>query len=225
MRESTVWRWSHTRHHSDTIIVGRDPEIAVPRPPNIRALVLSFFNLGNYPKYFRHILLHAAGRMSAVEKTYIPPDPISQVYRKARIYVALYLAVIAWAIWQHSFLPLFLVGFTNVFGTWLLVVYGLTQHAGLAENVLDHRLNCRTVYMNPIHRYLYWNMNYHVEHHMFPLVPYHRQRDLHAAVKQDCPTPYPSLWSAWREIVPSVLRQVKDPSYHVQARVARHSAG
>ncbi|MBV9876405.1 MAG: fatty acid desaturase, partial [Verrucomicrobia bacterium] len=31
MRESTVWRWSHTRHHSDTIIVGRDPEIAVPR--------------------------------------------------------------------------------------------------------------------------------------------------------------------------------------------------
>ena len=30
MRESTVWRWCHTRHHSDTIIVGRDPEIAVP---------------------------------------------------------------------------------------------------------------------------------------------------------------------------------------------------
>ena len=25
MRASTVWRWSHTRHHSDTIIVGRDP--------------------------------------------------------------------------------------------------------------------------------------------------------------------------------------------------------
>ena len=29
MRESTPWRWSHTRHHSDTIIVGRDPEIAI----------------------------------------------------------------------------------------------------------------------------------------------------------------------------------------------------
>ena len=35
LRESTRWRWSHTRHHSDTIIVGRDPEIAVPRPPNL----------------------------------------------------------------------------------------------------------------------------------------------------------------------------------------------
>jgi hypothetical protein len=42
-----------------------------------------------------------------------------------------------------------------------------------AENVLDHRLNCRTVYMNAFNRYMYWNMNYHLEHHMFPLVPYH----------------------------------------------------
>jgi fatty acid desaturase len=45
MRESTVWRWSHNRHHSDTIIVGRDPEIAVPRPPNLVAIIKGFFNL------------------------------------------------------------------------------------------------------------------------------------------------------------------------------------
>ena len=25
-RESVPWRWSHTRHHTDTLIVGRDPE-------------------------------------------------------------------------------------------------------------------------------------------------------------------------------------------------------
>ena len=54
-----------------------------------------------------------------------------------------------------------------------------TQHAGLAEDVLDHRLNCRTVYMNPISRFIYWNMNYHVEHHMFPMVPYHALPRLH----------------------------------------------
>ena len=27
--------------------------------------------------------------------------------------------------------------------------------------------------MNPVSRFIYWNMNYHVEHHMFPMVPYH----------------------------------------------------
>jgi Na+-transporting NADH:ubiquinone oxidoreductase subunit F len=219
MRESTVWRWSHTRHHSDTIVVGRDPEIAVPRPPDVKSIILSFFNLRVYPKYFGHMLLHSIGRMSADEKTYIPEMEFPKVYRRARVYVAIYAVVIGLSLYTRSILPLMFVGFANLFGTWLLVTYGLTQHAGLAENVLDHRLNCRTVYMNPLHRYLYWNMNYHVEHHMFPLVPYHALPKLHSAVKDDCPTPYPSLFSAWREIVPTVLRQVKDPAYHVKRRL------
>src|SRR5262245_38727125 len=39
LREPTVWRWSHTRHHTDTLIVGRDPEIAAQRPPNLATLL------------------------------------------------------------------------------------------------------------------------------------------------------------------------------------------
>src|ERR1700685_3270962 len=219
MRESTVWRWSHTRHHSDTIIVGRDPEIAVPRPPNLPRIIRSFFNLGVYPVYFRRIILHSFGKMAPDEKMFIPESEFPKIYARARVYVAIYAATICLAIYTRSILPLLLVGLTNLFGTWLLVVYGLTQHVGLAENVLDHRLNCRTVYMNPIHRFLYWNMNYHVEHHMFPLVPFHALPKLHAAVKDDCPTPYPSLFSAWREIVPTVLKQVRDPGYHVKRQL------
>ncbi|WP_197677692.1 NADH:ubiquinone reductase (Na(+)-transporting) subunit F [Opitutus sp. GAS368] len=219
MRESTVWRWSHTRHHSDTIIVGRDPEIVSPRPPDIKGLIAGFFGLSNYPKYFKHILLHSAGRMTEEEKTFIPPSEFPNVYRKARIYVLLYAISAGLALASGSLLPLFLVGFVNVFGSWLMSIYGLTQHAGLAENVLDHRLNCRTVYMNFVNRYLYWNMNYHLEHHMFPLVPYHALPQLHAAVKDDCPTPYPGLLSAYREIIPTVLRQVTDPSHHVKRQL------
>jgi MocE subfamily Rieske [2Fe-2S] domain protein len=216
MRESTLWRWSHTRHHSDTIIVGRDPEIAVPRPPDIKALIMGFFNLGVYPVYFGKILRHSLGHMSADEKTFIPESEFPKIHRKARIYVVIYAAVIGLAIFTGSILPLMFVGLPNLFGSWLMVIYGLTQHAGLAENVLDHRLNCRTVYMNFIHRYLYWNMNYHVEHHMFPLVPYHALSRLHEEIKGDCPPPYPSIAAAWREILPATLRQVKDPAYHVK---------
>jgi Na+-transporting NADH:ubiquinone oxidoreductase subunit F len=219
LRESVVWRWSHTRHHSDTIIVGRDPEIAVPRPPDLKTVVMSFFDLKVYPKYIRRILLHSTGHMADEEKTFIPASEFPKVYRRAGVYLAIYLAVIALSVSTRSLLPLLFIGLPNLFGSWLLVTYGLTQHAGLAENVLDHRLNCRTVYMNPIHRYLYWNMNYHVEHHMFPLVPYHALPSLHAMVKDDCPPPYPSLLAAWREIIPALLRQVKDPAYHVKRKL------
>lgn len=216
MRESTYWRWSHTRHHSDTIIVGRDPEIAAPRPPDLKAIALSFLNIGNYPTYFGKILRHSFGHISAEEKTFIPGSEFPKIYRKARIYVLIYAGSITASIVMGSWLPVLFIGLPNLFGTWLMPIYGLTQHAGLAENVLDHRLNCRTVYLNFIHRYLYWNMNYHVEHHMFPLVPYHALPQLHELVKSDMPTPYPSLLAAWREIVPALRRQVKDPAWHVK---------
>ncbi|MEO6829704.1 MAG: fatty acid desaturase, partial [Acidobacteriaceae bacterium] len=141
MRESTVWRWSHTRHHSDTIIVGRDPEISVPRPPDLKSIFMNFFNLKVYPNYFKRILMHSLGRMLAEEKTFIPEMEFSKIYRNARIYITIYAAVIGLSIYTRSIFPLLLVGLTNFFGGWLKMVYGLTQHAGLAENVLDHRLN------------------------------------------------------------------------------------
>jgi len=219
MRESTVWRWSHTRHHSDTIIVGRDPEIAVPRPPDMKAFALNFVNVGGYLKYFPRLILHSLGRMTADEKTYIPESEFPKVYLRARICLLIYAGVIGLAIYTGSILPVMLVGLANIFGTWLMPIYGYTQHAGLSENVLDHRLNCRTVHMNFIHRYLYWNMNYHVEHHMFPLVPYHALPKLHEAVKDDMPVPYSSIYDAWKEIIPAVLRQVKDPAYYVKRKL------
>ena len=219
MREATVWRWSHTRHHSDTIIVGRDPEIAVPRPPNILKMVLTFFGLPAIQTYFPRVLLHCTGRLTAEEKDFIPESEYGKVCLRARIYLLIYAGVIGLAFYHRSLLPLMFVGLPTLYGSWLMPVYGNTQHAGLAENALDHRLNSRTVYMNPINRYLYWNMNYHVEHHMFPLVPYHNLPRLHELVKTDMPPAYNGLWAAWRELVPAVLRQVKDPAYYVERKL------
>jgi len=216
LRESTLWRWSHTRHHSDTIIVGLDPEIAVQRPVDLLKLLLGFFNIFGAKKFFTGILLHMTGRLSAEERTYVPESARRGIVLRAWIYFLIFCAVIALAVLTRSILPLMYVGLPTFYGAWLMVVYGLTQHAGLAENVLDHRLNCRTVYMNWLNRYLYWNMNYHVEHHMFPLVPYHALPRLHELVKFDMPPAYNGLLAAYREIIPAVLRQSRDPGYYVE---------
>ncbi|MEL7588301.1 MAG: NADH:ubiquinone reductase (Na(+)-transporting) subunit F [Prolixibacteraceae bacterium] len=221
MRESVVWRWSHTRHHSDTIIVGRDPEIQVPRPPDIKGLVFSFINFAGYKTYYPGLVRHAMGTVTDAEKTFIPESEFSKINRNARIVVTIYALIIVSAIVLQSWIPIFLFILPQFFGTWLMIIHNTTQHAGLAENVLDHRLNCRTVYMNPISRFIYWNMNYHVEHHMFPLVPYHALPRLHELVKDDCPPAYPSIYSAWSEILPTLLRQVKDPAFHIRRKLPK----
>lgn len=216
LREGTVWRWSHIRHHSDTIILGRDPEIAVPRPPDITGMIKGLFALRTYPKYFGNLIRHSQGQVSEREREFIPESEFPRIVQTARIHLSIYLAAVITTLVLQSWLPLFFIGLPNLFGTWLMSLFGLTQHTGLAENVLDHRLNSRTFLTNPLNRFLYWNMNYHIEHHMFPLVPYHALPKLHEIVKNDCPPPHSSLWSCWQEIIPTVARQTEDPGHHVE---------
>jgi len=216
LREPDVWRWSHVRHHTDTLIVGRDPEIAVPRPPELMKIILSFVGLPQIKAYFQKVLVHAIGRLNPDEETFVPENERSRIYWTARVHLAIYIVVIAWSITIGSILPLMYIGLPSLYGAWLYITTGLTQHAGLAEDVLDHRLNCRTVYMNPVIRFLYWNMNYHVEHHMFPMVPYHSLPALHEELKADTPTPYSGFWETYKEIIPTIIRQVKEPTYFVE---------
>ena len=211
LRESIRWRWSHARHHSDTIIVGRDPEIAVTRPPNWFTLVLRFFGINTTLIFLRSILLHSTGRLTAEEKTFIPESEYGKVVLRAYIYLVIYATVIGLAVCTRSMLPLMFIGLPALYGSWLLFIYGHTQHAGLAENVLDHRLNTRTISMNAVNRYLYWQMNYHLEHHMFPLVPYHNLARLHELVKADTPKPYNGLVAAWRKSFPPSSGSGKTP--------------
>ena len=93
-----------------------------------------------------------------------------------------------------------------MYGAWHDGATGSPSTPGCAENVLDHRLNTRTVYMNPLSRFLYLNMNYHVEHHMFPMVPYHALPALHDEIKDDLPPPAPSIAAAFRELAPVLWR-------------------
>jgi len=211
MRNPTVWRWSHTRHHTDTIIVGRDPEIIAMRPPALGKIALNVFGILDVPMAMRDMVVYSTGRLPAEQASYIPESEHHKVFRVARIWLVIYIAVIALCIATTSILPLVVVGLPRMYGAWHHLITGLTQHGGLADDVLDHRLNSRTVYMNPITRFIYLDMNYHIEHHMFPMVPYHRLKDLHAEIKDDLPEPSPSIPAAFREFMPVLLDQRKHP--------------
>ncbi|RAP78440.1 fatty acid desaturase family protein [Paenibacillus montanisoli] len=211
-KNATVGRWSHVRHHSDTIVVGRDPETPV-RPPVYYVLLMEFLRLNGAPKEMMKIFLHCFGRLDKQEREFVPVSQYRKVIWEARITMTLLLGVIVWSILIKSMLPVMFIVLPMFYGTALSYLITMAQHLGLSEDVLDHRLNTRTYYMNPIFRFLYWNMNYHIEHHMFPLVPFHALPALHKEMKDDCPAPYPSLWAALREIYSLLAILRKTPSY------------
>ena len=83
VRNPVTWRWSHARHHTDTIIVGRDAEIAVMRPPDLLqggAGCSSAFWTSAIA--FPALVRNAFGRLSPDEKSYHPRDGVAEGGRR-----------------------------------------------------------------------------------------------------------------------------------------------
>ena len=56
-------------------------------------------------------------------------------------------------------------------------------------------------------------MEYHIEHHMFPTIPSYNLLKLHRLIKDQLPPAKNGLWDAYREIIPAIIKQSKDPNY------------
>lgn len=216
MRDPVCWRHSHSRHHAETLIPGRDPEIAVMRPTRIVKLAANLIGIPDAATATKAMFIHAGGRLTSEETAYVPASLRPTVTRTARIWLSIYALAIAAALAFQSWLPLLLIGFPRLYGCWHMVICGWLQHGGLDDHVSDYRLNTRTVLLNPVSCFIYWNMNYHLEHHLFPLVPYHRLPDLHRAIAYDLPPPSPSLLAALGELLPALMRQFHDPDFTIR---------
>ncbi|MDW3215747.1 MAG: fatty acid desaturase [Ilumatobacteraceae bacterium] len=214
-RGPTVWRWSHYRHHTDTIIVGRDAEIVFQRPPSVGRAVFAFTHLQGGPQMFARLVRHAAGRLDDDAKNFVPETEHRRVVWESRIMVAIVGAVAVWSLVAWTIVPLMFIGLPTIYGGWLVVFFGITQHAGMRENVLDHRYSTRSVAMNPVFRFLYLNMNYHVEHHLLPSVPYRALPDLHDEISDQLAPRKPNTLAAYREIFHALRRQSTDPTWEI----------
>ena len=216
LHESFYWRWSHTRHHTDTLLVGRDPEIAVMAPPDIWKVILDFFDLKAGLIMLRSIVMAAFGRIDDNGEHFVPESERSKVIWNSRLYVAIYALTIAACVYWQTALPALLIVTPRFYGGFIAQLFNVTQHAGLREDIRDHRQSTRTFVTNPVFQFLYFNMNYHIEHHMFPMVPWHRLPELHELVKDQCPPAYPGIWACYRDIIPALRTQLKDPAYYIR---------
>ena len=220
--EPVRFRWSHSLHHSHTASIDpHDFEVEGSifwKPKSLAAFVVTFIpgiGLVNLHRSLHwEILQHAFGVQTRVMKECIPEHKQSACVTSSRIFVLLWATIILVSVLVGSWLPILLLLVPKFFATPNLV-WGLTQHVGLKENVKDHRLSTRSVRLNPVISFIYWNMEYHIEHHMFPMVPSWRLPDLHELIKHELPKPV-TLFEAYKEIIPAVVKQTKDPNYHIQ---------
>lgn len=219
MKEPIDWRWRHARHHTDTIHVGYDPEILVKRPADLIPIFADFFFLTQAKGELQGIFTHAMGRVTGDPRYYVPRSEWPKIIRSARLYVAAIAIVVGYCIWMQSAVPLLFIWGPRIYANWLNYFGFLSQHAGLREDSHDHRLNTRTFLMMPPLEFLYNNMNYHIEHHLHPLIPFYNLPKLHWKVRDQLPKTYGSLFEVTRETVPVVWRQAFEPDYFVTRKL------
>ena len=220
LRESFLRIKSHDTHHQHTILTDKDPEIVTPAPPNIRALILNLFMVERAIKGLAELSVHALNRLTAKDRQSGRSRLPDGALVKARLWVAILAAIFAFSLYFTTWLPLMLIGpLPMMFGGTLRHLFALSQHVGLAQNVYDHRMNTRTIYLGPVLGFLYMNMQYHLEHHLYPNVPYYHLPALHNAIKDKCPPAYDGLLPVFAEMLPVLWRQRYEPEYHIERKL------
>ncbi len=83
----------------------------------------------------------------------------------------------------------------------LLRIRGITEHAGYAPNP-DQRLNARTV-INPVQTFFLapHAVHYHIEHHVYPSVPFHRLHVVHRLLKERGMIPEENLYRGYGKVL------------------------
>ncbi len=173
------FRRFHFAHHRFTQDPVLDPELAAPKPETLGAY-LRYVSAWNYWRdRVRELCRHAAGR---VDESFVPAGERAAVTWEARWHLTVYaLAALAVALGRWE--PLYLWFCPAILGQPFLRLYLLAEHTGCALGP-DMLANTRTTFTAWPVRLLMWNMPYHVEHHVYPAVPFHALPRLHAEMAE-----------------------------------------
>lgn len=214
---------SHRRHHRYTLHPEGDQEVVLPITYTLKAfLKVEFINIRALymtPKMFFNV---ATGKMKTIawRDRILPlegPSRRREYIQWARITLIGHSLIIIASLLTGYWLVPILITFSYAYGGWLRFLCNETQHVGLCDKVPDYRLCCRTIYLNPIVRFLYWHMNYHTEHHMYASVPCYKLGRLHKLMKSQLPPVPHGLIATWRHIAAILKRQKSDPAYQYKA--------
>jgi fatty acid desaturase len=228
----TWYNISHTYHHLYTLHPRGDREVTLPKKPSLNFFYLlqlftlnlfgGFESVGLFPTIGGTVKLAFTGKFSGsigvggnwLEDIFTPDQDKERkkAVNFARFLLVIHAAIIAVSIVFRLWPLMMVITFGTFIGNGLRYFIGVPMHTGLRDNVPDFRKCVRTITLNPFFSFLYWRMNWHIEHHMYAAVPCYYLKKMHKVVAAEMPEPR-SLIGAWKEMRTAWKKQQTDPSY------------
>ena len=219
---------SHTYHHLYTLHPRADKEVMLPAESSLKPLYLLQLFTINVTGGFntRGVGITILGTVKTAFGGYNvfgTPDWLEALYADrpaarrravhwARLMLAIHVLVAGVSIAHGLWIIPIVFSLGPDIANWLAYFVGAPMHCGLRDDVPDFRKCVRSIRLDPLSEFLYWRMNWHLEHHMFAGVPCYNLKKLHRAVADDMPA-VRSFLGSWREMREIWHRQKTEPGY------------
>lgn len=199
-------RFTHTNHHTYTWHVGRDSQMPFDTPMDFKGWLAEITGFALVRFHGLVLLQLAVGRPTEIMREVTPEGEIPNMIRNARIFCVIYAAIIT-LLAMGVMWPLWFLILPRVMGAPVMLLFTVIQHVELQENSPSILESTRSFHTSWLGRFLYMNMNNHVEHHLYPQVPFYSLPDLNVAVQEQLPEPDPGFWRTNLEVLSVVWRR------------------
>lgn len=174
------FRYFHLAHHRFTNNPENDPELNTAKPETLAQYIRHISGLPTWRGNIGKLIKNATRDNN---DPYVPMNGKHKIKLEARIMLAAYAGVFMILIAGHTWIFWCLI-LPAVIGQPFLRLYLLAEHSR-CPMVADMFENTRTTFTNRIIRFLAWNMPYHIEHHAYPVVPFHKLPALHVIIAEN----------------------------------------
>lgn len=201
----------HLKHHQDPLAPD-DPDLSliggypIAKSSFARKLARDMFGI-SYFKFIRYFIYMARKPKAGSARASQSNDKIpKEIVFGSIVVVNLILFSILWST-GHAwlYLGLWVLPAVTVLQV-LLRVRGIAEHAGYSQNP-DQTQNARTV-INPIQTFIFapHNVNYHIEHHIYPSIPYFNLPRVHELMSKRGSLPAKNVYHGYGQVLTELIR-------------------
>jgi fatty acid desaturase len=195
----SFFKITHWKHHTLTLD-DKDPEPVFKG--NIGVVYLIQLFSFDFKSFYNRVLILFKNSFGFVPLSLVKLSEreIKDIKINARV-ILFYIVISLLIFVKFKLYPLiFLVTLSPFIITFFNKILAFAQHYGLSSNLKnDYFANSRTIILNPFWNFFYSSMNYHVEHHFSPMVPYYNLNNFHDSIKNHFS--YVNLCRGWRELI------------------------
>lgn len=200
-------RYAHARHHTYTWNKGLDAQMPFATPLTLKGWFLEVSGITLFIYELGVFLRNASGRFSDEVRAFTPASELPKLKWGARACLGVYLCLAALSVAFGWLWPVVFVLIPRIVGGPVMLLYTLIQHVEMEEDQRSILRSTRSFRTSGFSRFLYMNMNHHIEHHLYPMVPFHALPALSTAIGRQLPEPDPGLMRTNLEVLAVVTRR------------------